>query len=280
MENMNQFQCCCTGNTNSIQVQNQGSYSSKVTVSYMSGGTQVNVDSGNIPSCTNRQINIPTTANNLQFNIQICNCGNWVSLYSNTLNGSSSFTILLTGTVNSPKYNIVPLQVESTQTPIITVAQTVEPSVATIGQCITLTTTVTNTQGTNANGVCLMLTPPVGSTFIPGSLQVNNCQLCLSELPASGISLGNVAGGQSVTVQYQVLYNLMPSQNEVINKPTISYSYVGSNGSNQVNTVTGTTTSLKIVSDCEPLTSGCCCCCCCCKPNDSGIYNSSDQCMM
>ncbi|CAG7840150.1 hypothetical protein CLOHAE12215_01572 [Clostridium haemolyticum] len=264
---------------NYIEIQNNGMYTAKITLNYMNNGTQFNVSSGNISSCSTSSINVPSTATNLQINIQMYNCTNWVSLYNTTLNGATSLTIVLSGTIGSPQYNILP-QVGDTQSPSITVGQIVSPSVATVGQCITLTTTVTNTQGTNANGVCLMLTPPVDSTFIPGSLMVNNCQLCLSELPASGISLGNVSGGQSVTVQYQVLYNLMPSQNEVINKPTISYSYVGSNGSNQVNTVTGTTTSLTIVSDCQSTTSNCCCCCCCCQPTSSVAYNSSDQCTM
>lgn len=279
MENMSGFQCY-TENTNSIEVQNSASYDARIYVTCCNNGTEVKIDSGSIKSCTNTKVNIPMMASNIQLNIQICKCGQWATLYNTVLNGSSSFKILLTGTVNSPQYNIVPLQVQSTQTPLVTVNQTVEPPVASIGQCITLTNIVTNTQGTNANGVCLKLIPPDGSTFIPGSLKVNDCQLCLSVIPECGISLGNIASGQSVLVEYQVIYNLLPQQSEVINKPIISYSYVGSNGSNQLNNVTGTTTSLKIVSDCEPLTSGCCCCCCCCKPNDSGIYNSSDQCMM
>ncbi|KOC47588.1 DUF11 domain-containing protein [Clostridium botulinum] len=280
----NEIQCYATSSTSSyyIKVINNGSYNAQFIVGYTNNGSQYSINSGTVSSCSSKTINIPSTATNPTVNIQFNNNGTWVTMYNSAFNGPPVLTVQLTGTVTSPSYTILPPDSGNGSNPTMNVVQTVNPIIATVGQCITVTVAVTNNEGVTANGVNLQLQAPAGSTFIPGSLMIGGVQSNLSEFPTGGIALGNVQEDATVTVVYQVLYNSVPEQanGSLLTAPKITYSFTGSNGSNQVGTLTGTTGTLTVTSGCQPPTcSPCCCCCCCCCPSTSSMYNSYNQCM-
>ncbi|AEB75590.1 DUF11 domain-containing protein [Clostridium botulinum] len=274
-----------SNNNNYVQVTNNGQFTARFIITYVYNGTQVTANSENLAPCSVKKINIPSSANNVTTVVQVNDSTNWVPIYNNVAaNGLDKLNLVLSGTIQAPLCTVIPNvpDVGDSPNPTMAVVQTVNPTAATVGQCITVTVAVTNHEGVTANGVNLQVQAPAESTFIPGSLMIAGVQSNLSEFPTGGITLGNIQEEATVTVVYQVLYNSVPQQanGPLLTAPQITYSFTGSNGSNQAGTLTGTTGTLTVTSGCQPPTCNpCCCCCCCCCPSTSSMYNSYNQCM-
>lgn len=97
--------------------------------------------------------------------------------------------------------NTVGLQI-NINSPNIQATKSVNKSVATIGDILTYTVTVPNTGLLPANNVTFTDVLPNGTSFIPGSVTIDNVPQTNAN-PVAGISLGTINNGSSRTVAFQ-----------------------------------------------------------------------------
>ncbi len=105
---------------------------------------------------------------------------------------------------------------------------TVDKASTYLGDVLTYTVTLNNTSGTaDALNVVLTNAPPSGLTFIPGSVQVNGVTQPSASI-LTGVPVGTVARGTSVTVRYQMRVDAIPLPPAVAryeNTATWTYQY-------------------------------------------------------
>lgn len=107
----------------------------------------------------------------------------------------------------------------------ITVVKSVDKPIATIGDELTYTVTLTNVGNVIDNKVFFQDTPSTGVTFKPGSVKVNNVSQPTYD-PTVGFSLGDIGIGNVVTVSFVVTVVSVPSTNQVTNQAVITFEYV------------------------------------------------------
>ena len=121
------------------------------------------------------------------------------------------------------------------------VVKTADVAYADVGDTITYTITVTNHGNGLASNMILTDTDPQGTAFIPGSVLVNGVPN-VGANPNTGIPVGTLGLGASVTVQYQVQVTSVPAQNPVLNQASIVYNF----SPTQTTTDTSNTVSTQI----------------------------------
>lgn len=104
---------------------------------------------------------------------------------------------LLTGTVSS---NVLVIPVSA---PNVVVAKSTSAIDAVVGDVITYTVVVTNSGIEVVNNVVMVDPVPVGTVFVPGSVTVDGVPRPTGN-PNTGITLGSIAAGASVTVTFRV----------------------------------------------------------------------------
>ncbi|WP_419892206.1 DUF7507 domain-containing protein [Paenibacillus xylanexedens] len=104
---------------------------------------------------------------------------------------------LLTGTVSS---NVLVIPVSA---PNVVVAKSTSAIDAVVGDVITYTVVVTNRGIEVVNNVVMVDPVPVGTVFVPGSVTVDGVPRPTGN-PNTGITLGSIAAGASVTVTFRV----------------------------------------------------------------------------
>ena len=119
--------------------------------------------------------------------------------------------------------NTVGLQI-NINSPNIQATKSVNKSVAAIGDVLTYTVTIPNTGLLPANNVIFMDSLPNGTSFIPGTVTVDNVPQTNAN-PAAGISLGTINNGASRTVTFQATVVSLPSQNPISNTANITFQY-------------------------------------------------------
>lgn len=88
----------------------------------------------------------------------------------------------------------------------LTIIKTVDKSVAIKGETLHYTSKITNSGTLPKTNLLFTDDIPVGTTFIPNSVKINNSpQVGLN--PQTGFALPNLAVGDSVTVEFDVLVN-------------------------------------------------------------------------
>ena len=102
----------------------------------------------------------------------------------------------------------------------------------TIGDVLTYTTTLTNTGNTDATAVVFTDNIPGGTTFIDGSVLVNNIPQ-LNANPSTGILVGTIAPNISIPVTFSVTVVALPTSGHVQNQATSRYTI---NGEEQIST--------------------------------------------
>ncbi|EEK45651.1 Cell surface protein [Bacillus cereus m1293] len=102
----------------------------------------------------------------------------------------------------------------------------------TIGDILTYTTTLTNTGNTDATAVVFTDNIPGGTTFIDGSVLVNNIPQ-LNANPSTGILVGTIAPNISIPVTFSVTVIALPASGHVQNQSTSRYTI---NGEEQIST--------------------------------------------
>ena len=106
--------------------------------------------------------------------------------------------------------NTVGLQI-NINSPNIQATKSVNKSVAAIGDVVTYTVTIPNTGLLPANNVIFIDNLPTGTSFIPGTVTVDNVPQTNAN-PAAGISLGTINNSASRTVTFQATVVSLPNQ--------------------------------------------------------------------
>ena len=101
-----------------------------------------------------------------------------------------------------------------------------------IGDILTYTTTLTNTGNTDATSVVFTDNIPNGTTFIDGSVLVNNIPQ-LNANPSTGILVGTIAPNTSIPVTFSVTVVSLPASSLIQNQSTSRYTI---NGEEQIST--------------------------------------------
>ena len=119
--------------------------------------------------------------------------------------------------------NTVGLQI-NINSPNIQATKSVNKSVAAIGDVLTYTVTIPNTGLLPANNVTFTDILPNGTSFIPGTVTVDNIPQTNAN-PAAGISLGTINNNASRTVTFQATVVSLPNQNPISNTANITFQY-------------------------------------------------------
>lgn len=150
--------------------------------------------------------------------------------------GSSNFTYQLPSgraLSGSSQSNTVSIPVSA---PNITVNKTANHTAAAVGEILTYTVVVTNTSGVAVNNVVVSDPIPTGGTFVAGSVIVNGSSVPAAN-PNTGISIGSIAPGATVTVAFGVNIALLPSPAQFGNRASASFTSGSFTGSSLSNTV-------------------------------------------
>ncbi len=127
---------------------------------------------------------------------------------------------------------------------ILTTTKSADKSILSVGDTITYTTTITNTGNTAATNITFTSAIPANTTFIPNSFTINGMQQ-LGAQPALGVTIPNIAPGETVTVTFQVNVLSVSPSSSIMGNDTILYSYtVDPNGAPAT-----TSTSTNIVTN-------------------------------
>ncbi|WP_040329924.1 DUF7507 domain-containing protein, partial [Clostridium ihumii] len=102
--------------------------------------------------------------------------------------------------------------------------KSVDKTSAVVGETVTYTIKVTNTGNILANPVTLTDVVPNGTSYVSGTLTVDGNPN--GGDPNSGIAIGPVNPGQTVTVVFSVKINTMPNPNPMPNTAKIDYQYL------------------------------------------------------
>ncbi|MDC7731427.1 DUF7507 domain-containing protein [Bacillus thuringiensis] len=138
-------------------------------------------------------------------------------------NSQVSAAIRLTTNGDAYMLNTVGLQI-NINSPNIQATKSVNKSVAAIGDILTYTVTIPNTGLLPANNAIFIDSLPSGTSFIPGTVTVDNVPQTNAN-PAAGISLGTINNGTSRTVTFQATVVSLPSQNPISNTANITFQY-------------------------------------------------------
>ncbi|HIE8453667.1 TPA: beta strand repeat-containing protein [Bacillus cereus] len=138
-------------------------------------------------------------------------------------NSQVSAAIRLTTNGDAYMLNTVGLQI-NINSPNIQATKSVNKSVAAIGDVLTYTVTIPNTGLLPANNVIFTDILPNGTSFIPGTVTVDNVPQTNAN-PAAGISLGTINNSASRTVTFQATVVSFPSQNPISNTANITFQY-------------------------------------------------------
>lgn len=153
---------------------------------------------------------------------------------SNTATASYTFTPpdgrTLTGSATS---NTVTFPVSA---PNVGVALSTTSTAVTIGDTIVYTTVVSNSGIETINNVIFTDPAPAGSSFIPGTVTINGSPAPGAN-PTSGILLGSIPAGGSVTVVFSNTVTAVPSPPSLDNTATVTFTSGAFSGLTYSNTV-------------------------------------------
>ncbi|SIQ52976.1 DUF7507 domain-containing protein [Paenibacillus macquariensis] len=117
---------------------------------------------------------------------------------------------------------------------------------ATVGDTITYTVLVSNTGNFGATAT-LSDSIPAGTTFVPNSVIVQG-SLVPGADPASGIPLGAIAAGSSLSVMFSVIISTLPASQQLKNQSSISFSYTLPDGRTFNGTIISNTNLISVSS--------------------------------
>ncbi len=107
--------------------------------------------------------------------------------------------------------------------PIITAVKSAGVPTATVGDTLNYTIVVSNT-GNYAAAATVTDTIPTGTSFVPNSVIVGGIPRAGAS-PVTGIPVGPVAPGASVSVTFSVLIETLPTPQQLLNQATVSYQF-------------------------------------------------------
>ncbi|MGW8958242.1 DUF7507 domain-containing protein [Paenibacillus sp. NPDC055715] len=121
--------------------------------------------------------------------------------------------------------------------PNVTVTKASLLAAAAVGETVQFTITATNNGKANVTNVVVTDPLPTGVAFVTGSVTVNSTASA-SATPVSGIPIGTLAPGASVTVVFRAAINSLPSPAQINNRAIVSFTSGAFTGSSLSNLVT------------------------------------------
>ncbi|MBW4083828.1 DUF11 domain-containing protein [Paenibacillus sp. S150] len=106
--------------------------------------------------------------------------------------------------------------------PNLGVVKTTTTTSTTIGDTIAYSVTLTNNGIAAVNNVVFTDALPAGTAFVPGSVLVNGVARPAAS-PATGVNIGTIAPGASVTVNFNVTVTLLPATGLLNNQSSVSF---------------------------------------------------------
>lgn len=183
-------------------------------VSYPSLNPNTGFSLSDLAAGNNITVAFNVTINALPIPPQVNNTSTTTFKYKIDPNGSD-----YSGTSTS---NIVTTNVVKGQ---ITAVKFVDKTIATLGDDLTYTITLTNTGNVAANSIIFTDTPTTGSTFKIGSVIINGTSQPTYD-PTVGFSVPSIAIGAVTTIVFKATVTLVPSSNKVTNTASASFSYL------------------------------------------------------
>lgn len=143
---------------------------------------------------------------------------------SNTSNVQFSYKVDLTGNVitKDQSSNTIITNIVLGK---ITAVKVVDKLIATIGDELNYTITLTNTGNVIDSNVLFQDTSSIGAIFKANSVKVNNISQPSFD-PTVGFNLGSIGIGNVVTVQFATTVVSVPPTNQVTNQATISFEFL------------------------------------------------------
>ncbi len=120
--------------------------------------------------------------------------------------------------------------------PTVTLAKSTTFTAVSVGDVVPYTIIITNEGIANVNDVVLVDPIPQGSAFVPGSVVVDGAARPTAN-PASGVSIGTVAPGATVTVTFNVTVTSLPVSQLLTNTASASFTSGAFSGVSFSNTV-------------------------------------------
>ncbi|MFX3646823.1 MAG: beta strand repeat-containing protein [Paenibacillus sp.] len=115
--------------------------------------------------------------------------------------------------------NIVTVTVS---TPTVSVTKTASAIDAVVGDTLTYTIVISNTDTDPINSVVFTDAIPTGSVFIPGSVTVDGIVQPTAD-PTTGVSLGTIGPGVSVTVTFSTNVIFLPDPSELADQAQVTF---------------------------------------------------------
>jgi large repetitive protein len=177
-----------------------------------------------------------------------------VDITARLVNGQTS--ALAQGTTTGDNYmiNALGIQINVAAPSFPTATKTANKAVAKVGETISYTV-VMNNVGTNiASSVVFTDTPPPGTSFVAGTLSVDNV-LQPAANPSAGVAIGTIAAGTTKTIKFDVLVNSIPAAPAVAqfsNTASWTYTYVSCVGEPAVNGSLTTAPAVTNIARLEP----------------------------
>ncbi|EFM12133.1 conserved repeat domain protein [Paenibacillus curdlanolyticus YK9] len=122
--------------------------------------------------------------------------------------------------------------------PNVTVTKSANLTDIAVGETLTYTSVITNNGTEAVTKVSLTDVLPAGTAFVAGSVIVGGTSNA-SANPGTGISVGTLSAGSSITVTLQAQVISMPGTSQLVNQSNVSYSigtFSGTTASNSVTT--------------------------------------------
>ncbi|MFS0559083.1 DUF11 domain-containing protein, partial [Brevibacillus sp. 179-C9.3 HS] len=138
------------------------------------------------------------------------------------INSQSSAVIQGTTTGDAYLINGLGLQID-VNAPKFDVTKSANISVAQPGDVITYQVVVTNTGTADANVVVMFDASPEGTTLVANSVTIDGVPQPGAD--PSNLSLGTVAAGQTVVIEYQLLVICNPASGQFVNEALFEYQY-------------------------------------------------------
>jgi len=145
-----------------------------------------------------------------------------IDVSAQLVNSQSSAVIQGTTTGDAYLINGLGLQID-VNAPKFDAFKSANVSVANVGDIITYQVNVTNTGTADANVVVMFDALPEGTVFVANSVIVDGVPQPGAD--PSNLSLGTVAAGQTIVIQYQLLVTAIPPSGQYVNESLFQFQF-------------------------------------------------------
>ncbi|MGG1518595.1 hypothetical protein ABE504_24460 [Paenibacillus oryzisoli] len=227
-----------------IQVSNTGNYAANVSlVDQIPNGTTFQPNSvvvngvtqpGADPAAGIPYTSQPGATDTITFGVVVTSLPS-PQLLSNSATANFTFTPpdgrTITGSVNS---NTITIPVSA---PNVSIVKSTLATDAVVGDTVTYSAVVTNNGITSINQVQFFDPLPASTSFVIGSVTIDG-NPSPGANPTTGISLGPIAPGASVTVAFSVTVTALPASQQLVNQSSVNFTSGALAASAFSNTVT------------------------------------------